>query len=98
MSVNQGIQIGVESTHGTGVAASKDLEMLIVTLSPQIDTVIKRPKGCMHNAVILANKDWTDGKYEGAGSYSECIYPISGVLGAATVTTPGGGTLSLSWA
>jgi hypothetical protein len=105
MSVNKGAQIGAESVPGTGVAANKALQLLDLDFAAEFDTKAFTGNGRQFVNTVRRNKDWTSGKWdmksnEGtpAASYSELVYPWSAVHGAATITTPGGGTISRQWA
>lgn len=96
-SISQVVQIGVESTPGTAVAASKRLSSLGIEMSPNIETQQFRPSGSKYNTLSILGKEWMEGSLSGNAVYDEIIYPLSSCLTAATVTTPGGGTNSRLW-
>lgn len=83
----QGVQIGVESTIGTSVAANKLLNYLGIDIDPDIAVVPFRPMGQAVKSAILPSQDSTTASSSGVGSYSEFIYPFSSLFGAATITT-----------
>lgn len=86
-SIFSGSQLGVESTSGTGVAANKLLRYL--AYEPSIDLSFNRfrPQGQIVASAITPGMDATGWALNGQGSYSELIYPFSGLWGAATITT-----------
>lgn len=96
-SLNQVVQIGVESTPGTGVAANKRLQSLGIepSLSVEIDTF--RATGSKFSALTALGKEWVEAGLSGRATYTEIIYPLSSVIGTAVITTPGGGTNSRKW-
>ena len=88
-SVFQGIQLGVEATPGTAVAASKQL--LSMSLTPQIDVTIDtfRPMGNKFITVAAPGKDLATVQAQGKLTYTEIVYPFSSLFGAATITGSG---------
>ena len=96
-TVTQVCQVGVESTSGSAVAASKLLQSLSFMLSPDPTTKQFRPAGLKYPTVSALGKDVCGLKMEGYPTYDEMVYVWSMVLTAAVVTTPGGGTLSRDW-
>jgi hypothetical protein len=86
-SLFSGSQIGVEVTSGTGVAANKLLRYL--SYAPSIDLTFNRfrPQGQLVASAVTPGMDSTGWALDGQGSYSELIYPFSGLLGAAVITT-----------
>ncbi len=86
-TVAQTVQIGKETTKGTGVAAGKLLQYTSFDLDPQIETVMFKPAGAKVNSAILPGKDYTNFSITGQGSYQELPYLLSSVLVDATPTT-----------
>ncbi|MDP9350801.1 MAG: hypothetical protein M3P51_04580 [Chloroflexota bacterium] len=84
-SVNQVVQIGVESVSGSGVPANKLLSALSITPSVKSEVDTFKPKGQKLATVATPNKEWTEAGLEGRATYDEIIYPCSGLLGAGTV-------------
>lgn len=68
------VQLGVESTPGTGVAANKLLQYLDFQPAPNISTNEFRPSGNLVPTVVTPGQDFTDFTLAGAGSYSEFPY------------------------
>lgn len=96
-TVNQVVQVGVESTPGTPVAANKKLQSLSFMLSPNPSVEMFRPSGFKYSTVAALGKDWSSLDVEGQPTYDEMIYALSMVLTTAVVTTPGGGSISRDW-
>jgi hypothetical protein len=86
-SLFSGSQIGVESTSGTSVAANKLLRYLAYEPGINLSFNRFRPQGQIVPSAITPGMDYTDWNLAGQGSYSELIYPFSGLWGAATITT-----------
>src|SRR3954471_21991038 len=95
--VDKAYQFGKETTAGTQVAANKKLPALSVTLTPQIDKENFRAAGYKNTTVSALSGLWATGSFEGPLDYNALIWPLEGLIGT-TPTTPGGGTLSRSWA
>ena len=96
-AVNQSAQVGKETTHGTGVAATKAFDRVRIDMNPSLEMLQYMAEGRLMAQKSLLNKQWSSGKYKGAGSFSECIYIFSGLWGAPTPTIPVGGTNSRQW-
>src|SRR5262245_11972802 len=86
-SLFNGVQIGPETTPGTGVAAGKLLGYLGFDPGPEIDFNSFRPMGQVVSSVITPGKDMTGIDLAGAGSYSEWIYLFCSLLKDVTPTT-----------
>jgi hypothetical protein len=86
-TVAQTVQIGKETTPGTGVAAGKRLQYVGFDLDPQIDTVEFRPMGSKAISTVLPTKDFTNFSINGVGSYSELPYVLSSLLKDVTPST-----------
>lgn len=79
-SIFNGVQIGVETTPGTGVAAGKLLNYM--DLQPSISLEMNRfkPMGQLVASAITPGKDSTEYAVSGAGTYSELVYPFCSLL------------------
>ena len=86
--INQGVQIGVETTSGTAVPANKRL--MAYTIDPQIaiETTQHRPSGFMVPSVSSVNTEQTEADFEGPIDYNNIVYPLSSIFGAATISQP----------
>lgn len=96
-SITQVVQIGVEVTAGTPVAATKRLQSLSFELSPDGDVNTFRAAGSKFPAIASLGKEFAGGDLSGQPTYTELVYPLSALLGPATITTPVGGTLARDW-
>jgi hypothetical protein len=81
-------QIGVETTAGTAVAASKLFQSMSMNPSAQVSNNMFRPAGQKFATVASVARDWTQFDTPGQPVYDEIVYPFSSILGAGTVTTP----------
>lgn len=86
-TIASSVQIGAESTPGTGVAAGKLLNYL--GFAPSIDLSFNRfrPMGQKFAGALVPGKDATAWALSGQGSYSELIYPFCSALLNVTPTT-----------
>lgn len=86
-TVSRSVQIGKETTPGTGVAASKLLQYIGFSLAPNLDMNTFTPMGSRVPSAITPGKDWSTITIDGKGSYSEMAYVWSGLLKDVTATT-----------
>jgi hypothetical protein len=91
-SVSQIVQIGVEETPGSAVAATKRLQSMMITPSPKVTVQQFRPSGYKYDALAILGKEWVEAAVEGDATYDELIYPLSSILTTTTPTEGGGGT------
>lgn len=96
-SLNQVIQLGVETTHGTAVYASKKLQSIGIEPSPTVEMDQFRPAGQKYKAITTLGKEWTEASITGRGSYTEIVYALASVVSTPVITTPGGATLTRLW-
>jgi len=85
-SVAQVAQIGLETTPGTAVAATRRLGSLTISPGIQDESSMFRPAGVKFATVGVQNREWMEGDVEGSPTYEEVIIPLSGAIDAATVT------------
>lgn len=97
-SINMITQLGVETTSGTAVAASKKMLNMSFIFSPKPDVKTYRAGGHRWASEAVMNREWTEIKADGFLDYNDSVYLVSGPFGAANITTPGGGTSSRAWA
>lgn len=92
-SLTQGVQVGVESTPGTSVAANKKFLSIGIEPAIQVDMSRFRPMGQKYASVEVIGKEWVEADINGIGSYTELTYFFSSVLvtpsAPATVDTTG---------
>lgn len=94
-SIYQIVNMGVETTSGTAVAAGKRLSGLMI--EPQIKTDISKYRGSGYKfpSVASMNKEWVEADLSGPITYTELVYLLSGVMGTATSITAG--TTDYTW-
>lgn len=96
-SLTQNIQIGVESVHGTSVAATKRLQSIGIEPSPNVETSPFRPIGSKFNSLSTLGKEWVTAGITGRGTYTELQYLLSSIMNfAAPVTAAGVSTWTFS--
>ena len=91
-SLTQNIQIGVESTPGTPVAATKRLQSIGIEPSVSVETSPFRPIGSKFNALSTLGKEWVEASITGRGTYTELQYALSSVMTTAVASQPVAGT------
>ncbi|MEN3331454.1 MAG: hypothetical protein V7641_819 [Blastocatellia bacterium] len=92
------VQFGVETTPGTGVAASKLLDTFEMTVEAQGDSTLYKPLGQKFVTTQVApGKRMVQASFNAPATYTQMVYPLSSVFRTATITTPGGGTNSRKW-
>ena len=96
-SIFQTIQLGVESTSGSSVAANKKLLSMGVEPGVSAEITTFRPAGMKYSTLTALNKEWTEAGLTGYPTYSEIIYPLSSVLCATSASSLGGSPAAYSW-
>ena len=86
-SIFTGAQIGVETTSGTLVSASKLLNSLSLEPGISINFNRFRPMGQVVASQITPGQDFTEWGVSGVGNYSEIIYPLSSLLVSTSPVT-----------
>jgi hypothetical protein len=100
-TISQAVQIGVETTPGTAVAANKRLGSIGFNLAPKVESNAQRPIGQKYANLQILGKEWSEAALEGAPAYTELPYILSSLMSAGTASaitqgaTPTGAT---SWA
>jgi hypothetical protein len=96
-TLNRVTQIGVESVNGTAVTATKKLQLIDIQTAANPE-ILKFPGTARRFAVAHAlNKETSPLKLGGKMSYTELVYLLSNMYGAATITTPSNGVLTRKW-
>lgn len=82
-TVTQVVQIGVESTKGTAVAANKKLPSL--SIGPSVKTNIDKfaPLGNKFPTIHAQGKEWAEAPVTGSPTYSELGYVLASLLAYA---------------
>lgn len=93
-------QIGIETTLLTTVAATKKLTGTSILNKIMTEVGTFGARGSRFNTVGIENREWTEATWTAdTATYTEPAYPISLMLGAPNISTPGGGsaTRDLDW-
>lgn len=98
-SITQLTNWGAEATAtpGTAVVSGKQMTALAVEMGPRVMMDRFRPAGHKYATIVVPGKDFVEARLTGRPTYTEIVYPLSGLLGVATIATPSGGTASRSW-
>ena len=96
-SVNQQVQIGVESTAGTAVSAAKLLDAFIWTFGPKIATKQFRGTGRQYPSASALLTEMAAGKLSGPFDFAQNVYPVSSLFGAATIAAVSGASAVNTW-
>lgn len=95
-TVNRVVQVGKETTPGTGVPANKKLPLTSIVLSRSLDVKQFRAQGFKIPGGTKVNKDFGTGKVSGPLNWTEMVYLLA-TLVTPVITTPGGATLARQW-
>lgn len=88
-TIYQVAQIGVESTPGTLVAATKRLTSFDLTWNVKPEVKIYRPTGYKFATLASLSKEWTEIGFKGPTTYTEIIYPLNSLIKAVAPTGAG---------
>jgi len=96
-SVNQSLQLGIETTPGTAVPANKrvDCYMFSFTIKPSLKSMAGT--GRKFPVVQQINSEYTDGTYSGSMDFNGLLYPLAGVYGVQTAAAHGSSTVAKDW-
>lgn len=83
LSIFKGIQLGVETTHGTGVAADTILPSLTLAPAIQFDATKYRPTGRMAPRNFLPHRDHVQATIGGALCYEQIVYLLASLINYA---------------
>lgn len=92
-TVNRVVQVGVESTPGTPVAANRSLPTQSLVLTRTLESKEFRAQGYKAAGEVPIVKDFGAASLSGPLGYTEIVYLLN-TLVTGVITTPGGGTLS----
>lgn len=92
----QTVQIGLETTPGTAVAAGKLLQATELTLGIKNGTTKFRPSGQKFTTLVAPNTEWTEGSFKMAPpTFDEIVYWLAASHKKVTATADG--TLPKLW-
>ena len=92
--IDQRIQVGQESSSGTPASCNRKLQELMLGFKDELTTRQVRPPGHRFDTDSFVEEEWTSLTIAGAIDFYEQHLPLEAMCGAATPTTPVGGTLS----
>lgn len=95
--VQEVVQIGVEGTIGTAVAPTRQFASIGIELDTALEVDEFGPMGQLTQTIVAPRQEWATGSVTGTPTYTEIVYVLSNVLGAATITTPSGATNRRLW-
>ncbi len=84
-AITQAVQIGVEVTPGTAVAATRRLGSIGFSIGPKVTTRNQRPTGQKYPTLAILGKEWGEAELEGSPVYTELPYPLASLMSAPTV-------------
>lgn len=84
-AITQAVQIGVETTPGTLVAAPKRLGSMGFSIGPSIDSNYLRPTGVKYGTAQILGKEWTQADIDGMAVYTELPYAFASAMSTPTV-------------
>lgn len=94
--VTQGVQIGVETTPGTPVAANKLFQSMSIAPAIAVDINKFQPVGQKYDSIVVPNKEWSTATLTGKLDYSEIIYALASV-GVSAAGVQQGATTAYLW-
>jgi len=95
--VAQQTQIATETTSGTLVGATKQLQLMQIVPGPRPGKKFDAPAGGAVDIRGILGREHTEAKIAGAGNFNEILYFLSSVCGTAAISTPAGATLAREW-
>lgn len=95
--VNQLLLMGVETTIGAAVGATKKFPSLSIEPERVQDDQFYRPAGQIVPGSGVKHREWSEPKYKLALDYNELAYIFSGLFGAAVITNPSGSAYQWVW-
>jgi hypothetical protein len=91
-------QIGVETTPGTTVAATKKLLGTSIDPSIRSDNQTFRPKGSRYTTVAIQNKEWVEATVtQDVAVYTDTVYLLSSLLGPSSISLVSIGVYLHEW-
>src|SRR5689334_4622015 len=97
-SVNQRIQLGVETTPGTGVTANRIIDAWTVKMGPKTDSKQSTPTGRKYVSAQAMNKEWMEwGIDSPIMDYNSMIYLLSSAFSGITPTAHGSSSTAKDW-
>lgn len=96
-SVNQSIQLGVESVAGTSVACNKLLDAFMWTFGAKPTTKQFRGTGQQYPSASALLTEMAGGKISGPLDFAQSVYVLSCLFGAGTIALHSPSTTAYDW-
>lgn len=96
-SVNVASFIGKETTEGTAVAASKQLQSTSLMVAPEVEVNMFRANGSEYDTVAQKGKEWSSVAVDGTFNFVDIVYLLSGLVKGG-ITPSADGTNGKVWA
>ena len=99
-TVNQRIQLGVESTSALGTPVTTGMKLLECfdwTFGIMADVLTYRATGHKYDTVQEENEEWSEGTIAGTLDYNGVVYVLAGVMGSVAPATHGVSTTAKDW-
>jgi hypothetical protein len=81
------VQIGLETTPGTGVQPTKRLTSIGIEPTVSAEIADFRPAGSKYRSITALGKEWVEASVSGQPTYAEMMYPLASILAKPTTTT-----------
>lgn len=95
-SIFQTVQIGIETTPGTPIAANKKLLATSLIPAVKVEGDTFRAMGNKYPSFAIINKEWSEAKVEGKLTYNEVLYLLSSLL-SQPLPVQQGATTAYKW-
>lgn len=83
-TIFQTVQVGVESTPGTPVAANRKLTAVSIVPTVRTEADAFRGLGNKYASMAVLNKEWTEASIDGKLTYNEILYLLSSLISQPT--------------
>src|SRR6266704_4860863 len=96
-SINQTLQLGLETTPGTNVAANKLIQCYAIVFGTMADVAPFTATGRKYPSIVIENSEWVEGTLSGILDYNGIVYALAGVCGAPVITAHGASATAKDW-
>ncbi len=96
-SINQGVQIGKESTKGTVAPATVRLKSTSLTPKPMGTFKDYRSEGFKRKTIVALTKEWSEANLAGMANYTELGFWLDSLVGNRATTAGSSGVFEHVW-
>jgi hypothetical protein len=96
-SINQSIQVGVETTPGTAVPANKRLDDIAIVFGIKGTFKTTVATGRKYASVQQLNTEWSEGAITGALDFNTMAYVLASAMGITTPVAHGASVIAKDW-